>query len=104
MHSITRTAILLASLSVAAPYVAAQGKTPKPATYCGDIDLDQSWSCDQREDFWFRTQGSRMLPYQWFLHLEQRDGMTLFRSDANMDEFRFITAPASSGNPDALPV
>jgi hypothetical protein len=72
--------------------------------YCGDIDLDQSWSCDQREDFWFRPQGSRMLPYPWFLHLEQADSTDLFRADANMDAFRFLTAPASARNPDALPV
>jgi hypothetical protein len=77
----------------------------KPAAaYCGEIDLDQSWSCDQREDFWFRPQGSHMLPYTWFLHLEQNSSKDLFRVDANLDTFRFVTAPASARNPDALPV
>jgi hypothetical protein len=77
---------------------------PAPQAYCGEVDLDQGWSCDTREDFWFRDQGSRILPYAWFLNLEQAGATTRFRDDAHMDSLRFITAVRSAGNPDALPV
>ena len=79
-------------------------QTEPPVNYCGNPDLDQGWTCDQREDFWYRTQGSRMLPYTWFLYLEQWNSTELFRSPKNMDALRFITAVASARNPDALPV
>ncbi|HVT92997.1 MAG TPA: di-heme-cytochrome C peroxidase [Bryobacteraceae bacterium] len=95
-----RTTVLLVLLAGASPHLPAQTHP----SYCGDIDLDQSWSCSQRDDFWFRPQGARMLPYQWFLNLEQAGSTELFRSSANMDQLRFVTAPVSSSNPDGLPV
>lgn len=45
-----------------------------------------------------------MLPYQWLIHLEQAGSTELFRSNANLDQLRFILAPQSTGNPDGLPV
>ena len=82
----------------------APAQTEKPVNYCGNPDLDQGWTCEQREDFWFRSQGSRMLPYTWFLHLELAGSTDLFRSQQNMDALRFVTAASSAHNPDGLPV
>ncbi|HEY2387080.1 MAG TPA: di-heme-cytochrome C peroxidase [Candidatus Binatia bacterium] len=65
--------------------------------------LPQNWDAATREQFWFTSQGSRVIPYAWFLALEQDDGSP-FRSDAHMDALRYIPAPKSLHNPDALPV
>jgi hypothetical protein len=95
--------LLFGTVCAAAP---PSKKTPPPASqaYCGEINLDQGWSCETREDFWFRDQGARILPYAWFLNLEQAGSTTSFRDDAHMDGLRFITAARSARNPDALPV
>lgn len=66
--------------------------------------LDQHWDAATRERFWFTSQGSRLIPYRWFLALEQADELKTFRSDAHMEALRFIPAPRTARNPDALPV
>lgn len=68
------------------------------------INLDQGWSPKQQQWFWFTSQGSRMLPYSWYLALEQAGSTELFRSDAHMDELRYILDKPSPANPDGLPV
>jgi hypothetical protein len=102
--SITFTMPLLLGMTCAAAAVVKKKAPPPQQDYCGEIDLDQGWSCDKREDFWFRDQGSRLLPYSWFLYLEQADSSTRFRDNAHMDDLRFIPAEKSARNPDALPV
>src|SRR5262245_61951168 len=32
--------------------------------------LEQGWTNDERQDFYFTAQGSELLPYDWFLVLE----------------------------------
>lgn len=66
--------------------------------------LEQNWTAEDREYFYFADQGSRLVPYDYFLHLEQADNDTLFRSDANMKRLGLIPAPKSENNPDALPI
>jgi mono/diheme cytochrome c family protein len=68
------------------------------------VNLDQGWSEDEQEWFWFTSQGSRLILYPWFLALEQAGNTELFRSDANMDRLRFLLAKPSSANPDGLPI
>ena len=77
--------------------------SPSPCQYDKKF-LDQDWSCDQREAYWFRPQGSQLIPYAWFLVLEQAGSTELFRSDAHMNALRFVTAPPSARNPDGLPI
>lgn len=68
------------------------------------VYLDQGW--DNRDSRWFYniTQGSDLLPYDFFLELQQADSNALFRSPENMDKHRYLTQKASKSNPDALPV
>ncbi|MEJ2669401.1 MAG: di-heme-cytochrome C peroxidase [Gammaproteobacteria bacterium] len=68
------------------------------------VNLEQGWTTDTQQAFYFTDQGSRIMPYQWFLALEQADNEHLFRSDANINGYRYIPAEASPLNPDALPV
>jgi hypothetical protein len=73
---------------------------------CDAIDLDQGWTHKQSEQFWFTTQGSRLMPYSWFLSLEVSDPIrqTLFVDRTNMDRFGYISAMPSKLNPDGLPI
>jgi len=66
--------------------------------------LAQNWSEQDRQYFYFADQGSRLLPYDYFLNLEQVSSKNLFRNDENMARFGLIPAPKSPQNPDALPI
>ncbi|MFW5425934.1 MAG: di-heme-cytochrome C peroxidase [Methylophagaceae bacterium] len=66
--------------------------------------LEQNWSDKDREYFYFADQGSRLIPYDYFLHLEQANNQQLLRSDDNMVQFGFIATDASKNNPDGLPI
>lgn len=67
--------------------------------------LDQGWKPEDSLWFYNITQGSNLMPYDFFLVLEKpREESQLFRSDENMNSYRYLPQKASSGNPDALPV
>lgn len=66
--------------------------------------LEQGWSDEVRELFWFTSQGSRIIPYNWFLALEREESESLFRDNAHMDELGYLPAPVSDLNPDGLPI
>jgi RoxA-like, cytochrome c-like/Cytochrome c len=65
--------------------------------------LDQGWTADERERFYYTTQGSQLIPYDWFLALETVSGEP-FRSDAHLARLRFIPQPKGDRNRDGLPV
>jgi uncharacterized protein (DUF2235 family) len=70
--------------------------------------LPQNWTEDQRHRYYHTAQGSELLPYAWFLALEQPrfslSGAPPFREDAYMQGFGFIPDQAFEQNPDGLPV
>ena len=80
-------------------------KIERPSTV---IWLPQNWTGDQRNRYYHTAQGSELLPYAWFLALEQPRisiiGAPPFREDAYMQGFGFIPDGKSDQNPDALPV
>lgn len=66
--------------------------------------LEQGW--DIADSLWFytTTQGSNLMPYDFFMVLEQSKKSELFRTDNNMNFYRYLPQKASTANPDALPV
>jgi hypothetical protein len=69
------------------------------------VYLDQGWSKDERIQFYFTTQGSQLVPYDWFLALESADSYELLRRDSNLERLRFIPHPKDQQrNPDSLPI
>ncbi len=71
----------------------------------GFVYLDQGWSNADRQWFYTTTQGSQLIPYDWFLAVEQAESEDAFRSDANINRYRYLTNVATSYyNPDGLPV
>ncbi|MBP3955178.1 hypothetical protein J8F10_07775 [Gemmata sp. G18] len=68
------------------------------------IYLDQGWSGDERAAYYALPQGSEVMPYSWFLALEQPWAEKPFRDDAHIESFRYIPAAVNKFNPDGLPV
>ena len=68
------------------------------------IYLEQNWSDDDRESFYYLDQGSRLIPYRIFMNLEQEDNENLLSDTFNLLRFGFLPAKKSKNNPDGLPV
>jgi uncharacterized protein (DUF2235 family) len=72
------------------------------------VFLPQNWTDDQRHRYYHMAQGSELLPYAWFLALEQPrfsiTGAPSFKNDSYLRGFGFIPDSAGDQNPDALPV
>lgn len=66
--------------------------------------LDQGWSASDSLWFYNTTQGSNLLPYSFFLVLEQADSEDLFREDRNIDRYGYLPQRITTGNPNGLPV
>jgi len=66
--------------------------------------LDQGWSRSDSLWFYNTSQGSALLPYDFFLVLKRADSDELFRSNKTIDEFRYLPQKKTFFNPDALPV
>ena len=68
------------------------------------VYLDQGWSPADSLDFYSRTQGSRLVPYSWFLALEQPDSEELFRANEHVRALGYLPQQPHELNPDGLPV
>lgn len=68
------------------------------------VYLDQGW--DEADTLWYynTTQGSALLPYDFFIELELVDSTTKFRDPQITDKYRYLPQRDSFFNPDALPV
>ncbi len=70
--------------------------------------LDQGW--ERAESLWFYnvTQGTNIIPWDFFLELEQENSsatqIRYFRSNANLDSFRYLLQKPTLFNPEGLPV
>lgn len=70
----------------------------------GVTELPQGWTEATQLAFSFTDEGSQILPYAWFLALEQPGLGGRFRDDAHLARLGLIPTEASAPNPDALPI
>src|SRR5918995_5302148 len=67
--------------------------------------LDQGWSVDTANWWYYDSQGTVFVPYEWFLALEQGEGQELFSAPGHMSRLGFfVDPPHPEYNPDGLPV
>jgi mono/diheme cytochrome c family protein len=91
---------VMPALTVSVPEYQAPGRL---------IELDQNWNESQRTLFHHTAQGTRLIPYAWFMALEQ-PCLTLtpcepFASPHYLERFGFLAGkPDPQLNPDGLPV
>ncbi len=95
--------LLIASQSHGGPLP--QEGTPAAGAKGRPVSLNQGWNDKQRQKFRFTSQGSELVPYDWFMALEQKDGTELIRSDANLGgELGFVLDTPGPDNPGGLPL
>lgn len=81
---------------------ATQGEAQSSAQVSKTI---QGWDDRTRMLFYHTPQGSRMMPYQWFMALDSLDGKSRFPDNSNLARYGFIPSPYSGKlNPDGLPI
>ena len=68
------------------------------------VYLKQGWEPSDSLWYYNTTQGSDLLPYDFFFVLEQEKSKELFRAPENMNRFRYLPQKKTRSNPDALPV
>lgn len=68
--------------------------------------LEQNWSDDEADWFYNAGQGSRLLPYDWFLALEQPDStdQELFLAPRHIRALGLIPRRPTDDNPHGLPI
>ena len=66
--------------------------------------LNQGWKPADSMWFYTTTQGSDLLPYDFFMVLEKPGTSELFRSNENLNYYHYLPQKATLSNPDALPV
>ncbi|MCI5166246.1 MAG: ribonuclease E [Candidatus Electrothrix sp. GM3_4] len=64
----------------------------------------QNWSPEDSMWFYTTTQGSDLIPYDFFMVLEQADSEKLFRDNEHINYYRYIPLKKTSSNPDGLPL
>ena len=83
-------------------FVATQDPLGEPVTKV--VYLEQNWSPEDSLLFYFTEQGSQIIPYDWFLALEQVDQAKPFRDNQNILKYRYLPQNPGKLNPDGLPV
>ncbi|MDX1546567.1 MAG: di-heme-cytochrome C peroxidase [Rhodothermales bacterium] len=77
---------------------------PDPQIPYAVVHADQGWSPEHRKMYYQTSQGTQIIPYDWYRALEVSDGETLFTDHDHMNRFRLIVDPDPRYNPDRLPV
>ncbi len=86
----------------------AQQANPRALDLGPDVDevvtLAQNWSDTESNWFYNVPQGSRLVPYRWFLNLEQPGSKEAFTKPEHFRSMGFLTRHPAPGNTDGLPV
>lgn len=90
--------------SLADRHAKAGDGTPSGDSATRIVYLTQNWGPEESLQFYYTSQGSQILPYDWFLGLENADSQTLLRDDKNMLKFGYLLQKEDEWNPDGLPV
>lgn len=97
--------LLIASIAASDPAQAVDcDRGSFEGAFAGEVLVPQNWNCEERQTFWFIDQGSRIMPYSWFLHLEQADSGERFADPRHLDRFRYLPQGPTGLNPDGLPI
>jgi RoxA-like, cytochrome c-like/Cytochrome C oxidase, cbb3-type, subunit III len=106
----TVRALVSAVLAIAAgaltlSYEFCTSPLPPPDNPKTFVLLDNSgWSEAERQRYYHLSQGSQVMPYDWFIALEHDISQEPFSDPNYMSRFRFISDEKSPSNPDALPI
>ena len=77
---------------------------PAPVEMYSLVQTNQKWTDQERQWFYHTSQGSEVMPVEWFLALEQPDSRNPFLASDYMSRFRFVPDPNPMNNEARLPV
>ncbi|HYC05186.1 MAG TPA: di-heme-cytochrome C peroxidase [Azospirillaceae bacterium] len=98
------TRLLIALPAMLLPLAAAQADGSKThAVSATPTVLDQNWTAADRDAFYWTSQGSRIMRWDWFKALERPDSQEKFLAD-DLARFHYLPDHASASNPAGLPV
>jgi hypothetical protein len=107
MHLLCRVALATVSFLL----FGCEGKLPEYHATKEVHWLDQNWSPELRHGFYHTPQGTEIVPYAWFLAVEQPKlsinpfyVIPLFSDPSYLGRYGFLPADKSTLNPDGLPV
>ena len=66
--------------------------------------LEQNWTDELSNWFYNVPQGSRLVPYEWFIRLEQTNSRELFKDPNHIRALGYVPRTPDPGNPDGLPI
>ncbi|WP_044558596.1 di-heme-cytochrome C peroxidase [Azospirillum sp. B4] len=92
-----------AVLGVSVLSLAGPGRAETPAAPAVVRLLDQNWPQSVRQGFYTTSQGSQLMPYNWFKALERPGSTQLFLAD-RLARFGYLPNEVSAQNPERLPV
>lgn len=84
--------------------VAASAILMCPLASRGVEGAEQGWTDADRNWFYTTSQGSRMIPWEWFMALEQPGGQALFRELDYLGGFAYLAPRTLRENPWGLPL
>lgn len=92
-------------LAAATDALMARRPPPAQAEAAPPILLQQGWSSDMRDQFYYTSQGSRLMPLAFLKALEQPGNAGLFLDSGHIAATGFLPADGPSrNNPDLLPI
>jgi len=95
----------LLGLVMTGGYKMAMGTVAAPVTKTADVVVANTTLSETDLDRWYHlSQGSQVMPYDWFINLEQGDSTEKLIDDTFMSRFRFIPSRKSEVNPDGLQI
>ncbi|MBI3776347.1 MAG: cytochrome C [Gammaproteobacteria bacterium] len=76
------------------------------ANHTQPLYLDQGWNDTERNQFYFTPQGSYLIPYAWFLALEQAQNSKPFNDAKHIARIGYLVDDQAytASNPDGLPI
>ena len=77
---------------------------PSPVKVYDVVKLNQNWTEEERQKYYHSSQGSQVMPYDWFIALEQPNNKQLFLSNEYLTKMRIVPDPNPISNPDLLPI
>jgi hypothetical protein len=83
---------------------ASQASKPAENPYPDVIHLRQGWGPETTRWWYHVSQGTVIMPAEWFVSLAQASGEALFTSPDHLARLGFIPDPVSPANPLGLPI
>ncbi|HUB52451.1 MAG TPA: di-heme-cytochrome C peroxidase [Terracidiphilus sp.] len=77
---------------------------PAPVKVYDVVKLEQNWTDNDRQWYYHTSQGSQVMPYDWFMALEQPNNRQIFTDNEYITRMRFIPDPNPVQNKDLLPI